>query len=143
MPFDRTNPEYFTQELFNLGGTNAIRIPIGTTNQRPGSAIADSGMVRFNVTTGGLETYHLGTWNQIRINGTTTITKDIDTGDGSTTAFNMLSSAPADENNILIFINNIFQEPDSAYTVSGTTITFTSAPPNSHVIVALSGFDTV
>jgi hypothetical protein len=143
MPFDRTNPEYFTRELFNLGGTNAIRVPSGTTAQRPGVAIADSGMIRFNATTGGLETYHLGTWNPIRIPGTATITKDTDTGDGSTTAFNMLSSTPASDQSVLIFINNVFQEAGTAYTTSGTTVTFTSAPPNTHVIVALSGFDTV
>ena len=62
---------------------------------------------------------------------------------GVLTAFNMLGSAVADENNVLIFINNVFQEADVAYTIAGTTVTFTSAPPNMHKIVALRGFDTV
>ena len=61
----------------------------------------------------------------------------------STTAFNFLGASVKDENNVLIFINNVFQEADVAYTIAGTTVTFTSAPPNTHKIVALRGFDTV
>jgi hypothetical protein len=49
-------------------------------------------------------------------------------GNGSTTAFTLpvgvVSSAQ-----ILVFVANVPQNPSSAYTVSGTTLTFTSAPP--------------
>jgi len=142
MPFDASQPNYFNHNKVNFDRQDAIGVPIGTTAERP--SIPRPGDIRFNVLLNTLEAYDpINSWPPIRIPGTATIVKDTDTGDGSTTAFNMLSTAPVDENNILVFINNIFQEPDSAYTVSGTTITFTSAPPNSHVIVALGGFDTV
>jgi hypothetical protein len=48
-------------------------------------------------------------------------------GDGSTTAFT-LSRSVVSPNDIEAVINNVVQQPNSAYTVSGTTITFTSAP---------------
>ena len=48
-------------------------------------------------------------------------------GDGSTTAFT-LSRTVVSPNDIEAVINNVVQQPNSAYTVSGTTITFTSAP---------------
>ena len=50
-------------------------------------------------------------------------------GDASTTAFS-LDSAPNSTLDIEVFIENVRQDPNSAYTVSGTTLTFTSAPPS-------------
>jgi hypothetical protein len=120
-----------------------MAVPSGTTAQRPGAGILVNGALRYNTTTSGLEAYIGGAWATIRIPGTSTIVKDTATGNNVLTAFNMLSASVADENNVLIFINNVFQEADVAYTISGTTVTFTSAPPNTHKIVALSGFDTV
>ena len=48
-------------------------------------------------------------------------------GDGSTTAFT-LSRSVVSPNDIMAVVNNVVQQPNSAYTISGTTITFTSAP---------------
>jgi hypothetical protein len=48
-------------------------------------------------------------------------------GNGSTTAFT-LSRSVVSVNDIEAVINNVVQQPNTAYTVSGTTITFTSAP---------------
>ena len=48
-------------------------------------------------------------------------------GDGSTTAFT-LSRSVVSTNDIQATVNNVVQQPNTAYTVSGTTITFTSAP---------------
>jgi hypothetical protein len=143
MPFDSTSPEYYPQSNFKLGGTDGVLIPSGTTNQRPTDDFLGNGMIRYNISTASLEAYVAGAWATIRVPGTSTIVKDTATGNNVLTAFNMLSASVADENNVLIFINNVFQEADVAYTISGTTVTFTSAPPNTHKIVALSGFDTV
>jgi len=143
MPFDSTRPEYYPHSNFKLGDTKGMAVPTGTTAQRPAAPLLINGTIRYNSTTNGLEAYIGGAWSTIRVPGTATITKVTATGDGSTTAFNFLGSAVADENNVLIFINNVFQEADVAYTIAGTTVTFTSAPPNTHKIVALRGFDTV
>ena len=50
-------------------------------------------------------------------------------GDGSTTAFT-LDIAPGNVLDIEVFVGNVRQDPNSAYTLSGTTLTFTGAPPS-------------
>ena len=59
---------------------------------------------------------------------------DIFTGDGSDTTFT-LSRQPDNENNLLIFIDGVFQA-HNAYSVSGTTLTLSAAPANGRVITA-------
>jgi hypothetical protein len=49
------------------------------------------------------------------------------TGDGSTVAFT-LASAPAGENATNVYINGVYQQKNT-YTVVGTTLTFSQAPP--------------
>ena len=50
-------------------------------------------------------------------------------GDGSTTAFT-LDIAPSSVLDIEVFVENVRQDPNSAYSLSGTTLTFTGAPPS-------------
>ena len=54
-------------------------------------------------------------------------------GDGSTTAFT-LTQVPSASNaaNFMVFVDNVYQRYGSCYafTVNGTTLTFTSAPPS-------------
>ena len=50
-------------------------------------------------------------------------------GDASTTDFT-LDSAPNSTLDIEVFVENVRQDPNSAYTVSGTTLAFTAAPPS-------------
>ncbi len=56
-----------------------------------------------------------------------TSAKDRFSGDGSTVAFTMTRS-PGSVNKIDVFVDNVRQEPTVAYTVGGTTLTFTAAP---------------
>ena len=57
----------------------------------------------------------------------TNTVKDSFNGDASTTAFTL--SQPSTTNNLRVVVENVIQDPTVAYTVSGTTLTFTSAPP--------------
>jgi len=59
-------------------------------------------------------------------NFTTSVSKDTFSGNGSTTAFTL--SEGATTNTVDVFVENIRQEPTTAYTVDGTTLTFTAAP---------------
>ena len=123
------------------GSTDALRVPIGTTIQRPTGA---TGIIRFNTTTGQYEGCQDGsTFVNLAIAGDApTFTKESTTGDGSTTAFaGFFSSAPASANNVFVFIDNVYQEPTENYAVSGTTITFTSAPHSGARIFAITGAD--
>ena len=59
--------------------------------------------------------------------GTVTIEKNDFTGDGTDTTFDA-SSTIANENNIQIYIDGVYQSKDT-YSTSGTTVTFSTAPP--------------
>ena len=63
------------------------------------------------------------------INRATGTSKDSFSGDGSTTAFTMSRSVLL-VTDIEVFVDNVQQEPTTAYTVSATTLTFTEAPAN-------------
>jgi hypothetical protein len=120
--------------------TDAILLPKGTTAQRPTAA---TGIIRFNSTTGKYEGCQDGsTYVNLAVTGDSpTISKVSATGDGSTTAFVLFSTAPNAVANPLVFIDNVYQEPTENYTISSTTITFTSAPHSAARIFAIVGFD--
>jgi hypothetical protein len=123
------------------GSTDALRVPVGNTAQRPTAA---TGIIRFNSQTSKYEACNDGsTYVELAIAGDTpTISKVSSTGDGSTTTITgFFSSAPENANNVLVFIDNVYQEPTENYTVSGTNITFTSAPHSGARIFAMTGFD--
>ena len=63
------------------------------------------------------------------INRSTGTSKDSFSGDGSETAFTM-SRTVLLAHYFEVFIATVQQEPTTAYTVSGTTLTFSSAPAN-------------
>lgn len=118
--------------------SGGLKLPDGTTGQRSPAPL--TGEVRYNTTTSNFEFYNGSIYQNVAVKGTVTITKDSFTGDGSTMSY-ILSITPADENNILVFVGNVFQNPDVAYTLTGATLTFASPPPNTHTIVVLHGFD--
>ena len=57
----------------------------------------------------------------------TSTTKDSFSGDASTTDFTMSKSANV--NAVRVVVENVVQNPTVAYTCTGTTLSFTSAPP--------------
>ena len=133
-----SSPAY---DLDVSGSTDALRLPIGTTGERPSAA---TGIIRFNSSNGKYEGCQDGsTFVEFAIAGDTpTISKVSATGDGSSTTFSgFFSTAPAAVANVLVFIDNVYQEPTENYTVSGTNITFTSAPHSAARIFAIVGFD--
>jgi hypothetical protein len=73
-----------------------------------------------------------------------TVTRDSFTLDGSTTAYGPLSFEPAADQNVMVFIEGVFQN-DTQYNISGTTITLTSILPadDGKTLVVLHGFDSV
>ena len=56
-----------------------------------------------------------------------TFTTDTFTGNGSATTFT-LTEVPANSTQIMVFVDGILQKSSTNYGVSGTTLTFTSAP---------------
>lgn len=109
--------------LFKISGTDGFVVPIGTTAQRPGSPT--NGTLRYNSSTDQLEIYDGTAWDGLS-DTTSAISSETFDGDGSTTAFTLASAATT--NTIFVSMNGTLQIPTSAYTVSGTTLTFTEAP---------------
>jgi hypothetical protein len=107
--------------------TDSIMIPSGTTAQRPGSAggTDTAGMIRFNTSNAQLEYYDGATWQNTGTDFTVISSETFD-GDDSTTIFTL--AAAATTQSVIVSLNGVLQIPTIAYSVSSTTLTFTSAP---------------
>jgi hypothetical protein len=55
------------------------------------------------------------------------------TGDGSTTGFTVTQNQTVDK--VLVTENGVLQKPTTDYTISGTTLTFTTAPASGVQII--------
>ena len=55
------------------------------------------------------------------------------TGDGSTATVTVTSGTAVD--NVIVYVNGLVQQPTADYTISGTTLTFGTAPAASDKIV--------
>ena len=110
-----------------ISGTTALQIPVGTEAQRPTPA---KGMIRFNDDDDEVEVYNGSAW--VSISPSNTITKNDFSGDNSTVAFTLGASTTT--NAVLVTLNGAVQEASNAYSVSGTTLTFTNAPAAGDVI---------
>lgn len=108
------------------GGSYSIQLPLGTSSLGPDSPV--NAQIRFNQTNNKIEFYYNNQWNQVAKIGTVSLVVDDLTGDGTTTGFTMTQSE-SDPKAVAVFIGGVYQQPTTNYTVSGTTITFTSAPP--------------
>jgi hypothetical protein len=123
----------------DLTATTSLQVPAGTTAQRPSSPSA--GSFRYNTTSNQFEGYS-SSWGALAGSGgggggaTSAFSVDSYTGNGSTTAY-ALSQSVGSENNLIVFIEGIFQQQD-AYVLSGNTLTFVSAPANGNKILIYS-----
>ena len=113
--------------------TGAAAIPVGTTAQRPTAA---AGQFRYNSTLGKFEGY-TDAWGEIGGGGAASFAADNFTGNGSTTAY-ALTTPAASEDNLLVFIEGVFQQQNAfSIATSGgtTTLTFSAAPANGNSII--------
>jgi hypothetical protein len=128
--------------ILDIASTDAVRLPTGANATRPTAA---TGVIRFNTDTSAYEGSTDGsTWSSFAMGGggVAAISKVSATGDGSTSTFTgFFASSPATAANVMVYIDNVYQEPTENYTVSSNNITFTSAPHSGARIFALVGFD--
>lgn len=104
-------------------GTTGIVLPYGTTAQRPSSP--PEGLIRYNTSISQIEFFNGVEWQNAgpEINQVDSQTL---VGDGSTAVFELLKESSAE--GLLVSINGTVQKPGTAYTVFGTSITFTEPP---------------
>ena len=133
----------FVKNFSLADGHETLGIPSGPTSGHP--ADATPGALRYNTTLNLFEFYNGTNFVQVTgaVGGKHTITRDSFTLDGSTTAYGALSFEPSADQNVLVFIEGVFQN-DSQYNISGTTITLTSIleADNGKTLTVLHGFDT-
>jgi hypothetical protein len=115
------NPSTGLLGFVGVAGTGAVKVPAGSTAQRPTAA---AGQLRYNSTTGKFEGY-TDSWGDIG-GGEATFTLNTMTGDGSDTTLTM-SVTPASENSIQVYFDGVYQHKDT-FSFSGTTLTFSTAP---------------
>jgi hypothetical protein len=147
-----------------MDGTGALRLPKGTTAERPQLAGVSTpeganGYIRYNTTidavTGaqiGLEAYINGVWEVVRAPGIATITKQtLGPGDYVDDVFGPLIIVPAASDNILVFVENVFQISTANFLLeqnttagAGAEIAATSMTNGTdYVIVTVGGTDYV
>lgn len=122
--------------------TGGMELPSGSAAERPTMAGSDfSGTMRFNSTTNEIEVYNYNNpgpsrWESIRTIRQATITpQNLGTGNYSDYIFGPLSYDidPTKPQNILVFIDNVYQAPTTNYTLISTpaastaTLTYTTA----------------
>jgi hypothetical protein len=107
--------------------TDSMLIPVGSTAQRPGSTggTDTAGMIRFNTSNAQLEFYNGSSWTNTGTSFTVIASETFD-GDDVTTIFTL--GAAATTQSVIVSLNGVLQIPSLAYTVSGTTLTFTQPP---------------
>jgi len=108
------------------GDANAVSVVRSSTNTINGATSATIGS-QYSSTTfvADLET---GQWFAVSSGlGASNVAVDAFSGNNSTTAFT-LSGDPGSENNTQVFVSGVYQEKDT-YSVSGATLTFSTAPP--------------
>ena len=113
--------------IAKFDSTGAIRLPVGSTAQRPGAAgnVDVAGLIRFSSTSNNLEFYDGSAWTAAG-SVFTIVTTNSFSGNGVQTAFTLSSSSTTSAT--MVAVNGVIQIPTTAYSISGTTLTFTEAP---------------
>lgn len=126
----------FLKNDFIKTGSTAIQVPVGDTSTRPSTPV--NGQLRFNSDTTRFEIYY-NAWKEIAILGNVSIVKDSFTGDGVTTVFT-LTKTPASSSSIIVFVGNVNQNPDDAFTLATNQITFYNPPPSGQTVIVFHNF---
>jgi hypothetical protein len=125
-----------------VNGNDSMMIPVGTSAQRPSTTgnVDVLGMMRFNTTINNLEFYDGNVW-QAAGTAFTVVSDRQFSGtsgnpygnvDGTNAIFTVQSGATT--SGAMVSINGVLQIPTLAYSISGSTLTFTEAPSVGDVI---------
>lgn len=124
-------------QTIDIQTTGSIRVPDGTTAERPSSPVA--GMFRYNTTDAQFEGYTTE-WGAIAGSGggASSVQRRTHSADGNTLAF-AIGQSITDENNVFVYIDGVYQEKNT-FSVSGSTLTFGTGnePPNGTTVEIIS-----
>lgn len=119
---------YYIKNRQLQSGSTGVVLPFGSTADRP--ANPTFGLIRYNTDTSSVEFFNGTIFETLTTTtgGSVTYTVETFTGNGTTTTFAM-TQTPTAIDQIQVFVGSLYQIPTTNYTVSGTDIIFTSAPP--------------
>ena len=129
--------QYDINDQVIIDSNNVLRVPKGTTAQRPSSPT--EGHIRYNTDTNEFEGYQNGAYRKFRYkepNSVGIILQNLGSGDAVETIFGPLASgdsdnpAPAAAQNVLVFVENVFQ-------ISGTNYSLVQNPGASNTISSI------
>jgi len=140
-----------------LDSTNVMIVPKGTTEQRP--QFPRDGHLRYNTTENEFESYQDSAWRKLRYKEPNRnpgiIVQTLGLGDATKTVFGPLNSQdpdypiPAAAQNVLVFVENVYQLPNTNYTLiqnpngfdAGWYLEFASAVDLDKPVTVLHNFD--
>ena len=129
--------QYDINDQVIIDSNNVLRVPKGTTAQRPSSPT--EGHIRYNTDTNEFEGYQNGAYRKFRYkepNSVGIIQQNLGSGDAVETIFGPLASgdsdypAPAAAQNVLVFVENVSQ-------ISGTNYSLVQNPGASNTISSI------
>ena len=135
-------PSYANGSLLNsapstISSASSLLVTIDGIDQKPSTNYSTSGAtITFTsapATSAEIEVRDLGIKTSVR-RGTGFLLDTLTVSGSSTTTMTLSHEVPV--NDVFIFINGVCQIPTSAYSVSGTTVTFAYALSDGDVVVA-------
>ena len=129
-----TQLEYGSPQVSGTAATTSINLPAGTTAERPVAPSLVLGALRYNTSISSLEYYDGSDWQALTYvpsttppsgNTTATITKDTFTTTTGETRYGPLDHTPIDINGLLVYMDNVIQEPTQNFTLSDSSGTLT------------------
>ena len=163
--------KYDVDAQVTIDSVRAVKVPAGSESEKPGASGIDTapveGHLRFNTDSNEFELYQNSAWRKMRFkepNQNPGITQqNLGNGDADETVFGPLDSGDPDfpvpdaAQNVLVFVENVFQISQTNYTLEqssggnltgpnapyadGWYIKFSSAPDLGKPITVLHNFD--
>lgn len=134
--------KYDVNDQVIVDSTNAMLIPKGTTAQRPTSP--NNGHLRYNTDDNQFEVYQNSAWRELRFKEPNQdpgiVQQNLGNGDAVETIFGPLDSGdpdfpvPASAQNILVFVENVFQ-------IATTNYTLVQNPGGPYIISSIDSID--
>ena len=136
--------KYDINDQVIVDSTNVMLVAKGTTAQRPSTPV--NGHIRYNTDDEQFEAYQNGAWRELRFKEPNQdpgiVQQNLGSGDAIETIFGPLDSGDTDfpvptaAQNILVFVENVFQ-------ISGTNYTLVQNPGGSLIIASIDSIDGV
>lgn len=125
-----------------ISAAAVIRLPMAKSTWGPECPV--SGLLRYNTDTEEIEIFRKNRWRKVHSDDDIVKfkpTKDTFYGSSPNRTFGPMTFSydPGDELFLLVFIQNVWQNPNVNFEVDGYYINFASPPPDQHTIIVIHG----